>query len=157
MPVEEPRKEPDERSESTCSDFDSIGVAAATSGCTNGNEMVPPRYEASATVISELDEELTHFIGAVTARDVYPLPTEWQKTEKSNLDKVLSFFPTLWKRLWFDRYEPNKRTGNMEQKAGRLHFGKTALWGAGLLNGSFDEHRSPKVKLRGDALLRRPS
>jgi hypothetical protein len=99
VPVEEPRKEPDERSESTCSDFDSVGVAAATSGCTNGNEMVPPRYEASAAVISELDVELTHFIGAVTARDVYPLPTEWQKTEKANLDKVLCFFPTLWKRL----------------------------------------------------------
>jgi hypothetical protein len=30
----------------------------------------------------------------------------------------------------------------MEQEAGRLHFGKTALWGAGQLNGSFDEHRS---------------
>ena len=27
VPIEEPRKEPDERGESTCSDFDLIGVA----------------------------------------------------------------------------------------------------------------------------------
>ena len=155
VPIEEPRKEPDERGESTCSDFDLIGVAAAISGCTNGNEMVPPRYETSAAVVSELDVELTHFLGAVAARNVYPLLTEWQKTEKANLEKVLSFFPILWKRLWFDRYEPNKRTGNMEQKAGRLHFSKTALWGAGQLNGSFDEHRSPRLAFIRRAAPRR--
>ena len=97
VPIEEPRKEPDERGENTCSDFDSVGVAAAIFGCANGNEMVPPRYEASAAVVSELDVELTHFIEAVAARDVYPLLTEWQKTKKANLDKVLSFFPMLWK------------------------------------------------------------
>ena len=67
VPIEEPCKKPDERGESTCSHFDSIGVAAATFGCTNGYAMVPPRYEASVAIVSDLDVELTHLIGAVAA------------------------------------------------------------------------------------------